>query len=103
MQNKLSLGGRVDFPVLSLQGRFGTPPQQQHPRAAHTSQLHIAPLSGPGAFTFTLRRTSPSSHSRSHPQPHMWKQNQIRARRGREKRQRRSSVSSVAASDVSGE
>ncbi|KAH9053318.1 hypothetical protein EDB87DRAFT_1652018 [Lactarius vividus] len=113
-------------------GTFGPQPQQQQQQApvSHVSQPPLAfghsrgpslgkPLNAgapefrPNAFTFTLPpdvpkfpqpqppstpppRSSPSPHATVDAEP-------IRAQQGREKRQRCSSVGSVAASDVSGD
>ncbi|KAH8981991.1 hypothetical protein EDB86DRAFT_3106937 [Lactarius hatsudake] len=113
-------------------GTFGPQPQQQQQQApvSHVSQPPLAfghsrgpslgkPLNAgapefrPNAFTFTLPPDVPkfpqpqppsTPPPRSSPPPHATEDAEpIRAQQGREKRQRCSSVGSVAASDVSGD
>jgi hypothetical protein len=108
-------------------GTFGPPPQQP-PTATHVSQLSLtfghsrgpslgkplnagAPEFRPNTFTFTLppnvpKFPQPQSPSTPPPQPSPLSPHAepIRAQQGREKRQRRSSVGSIAASsDGSGD
>ncbi|KAH8999731.1 hypothetical protein EDB92DRAFT_1812855 [Lactarius akahatsu] len=83
-----------------------SPPK--NPKAGTSSE---DPVFRPSAFTFTLPpnvpkfpQPPPTPPPRSSPPPHATVDAKpIRAQRGREKRQRCSSVGSVAASDVSGD
>ena len=102
-------------------GTFGPPPQQPPP-ATHVSQRHSrgpslgkplnagAPEFRPNTFTFTLPpnvpkfpQPQPPSTPPPQPSPPPPHAEPIRAQQGREKRQRRSSVGSIAASDGSGD
>ena len=108
-------------------GTFSSPPQQQQPPVTHVSQPSLtlghtrgaslgkplnagAPAFRPNVFSFTLPPNVPkfpqpqppsTPPPQTSPQPHATVD--ARVQQGREKRQRRSSVGSVTASDVSGD